>query len=144
MVLNAFLVEENFMRKELEKKIFEKYPKIFAGRKRPITENLMSFGFECGDGWAWILETLCDALQTWIDKEGTSQVVAAQVKEKFGTLCFYYSGGDKAAQRMIEHAEDISSKVCEFCGEDGDMCKRGSWYKTLCEKCAVDEGYKST
>ena len=47
------------MTRELENKLFEKYPKIFAGKDLPITQNLMSFGCECEDGWFNIIYDFC-------------------------------------------------------------------------------------
>jgi len=38
------------MNTENTKKLFEKYPIIFGGHTKPLTESLMGFGFECGDG----------------------------------------------------------------------------------------------
>ena len=39
------------MTPELEDKLFKKYPKIFRNKNKPITESLVAFGFEFGDGW---------------------------------------------------------------------------------------------
>jgi len=55
------------VRIELEKKLFEKYPKILAGKDKPITESLIPFGFECGDGWFWLIGNLCDTIQKYCD-----------------------------------------------------------------------------
>jgi hypothetical protein len=55
------------MKSELEEKLFNKYPKIFCGKDKPITENLMSFGFECGGGWYWLIDNLCGAIQAYCD-----------------------------------------------------------------------------
>lgn len=55
----------------------------------------MSRGFECDDGWFDIIDVLCERIQFLIDHNDRPQVVAQQVKEKFGTLRFCgFGGGD--------------------------------------------------
>lgn len=54
-----------------------------------------------------------------------------QIKEKFGGLRFYYSGGDSQVAGMVFFAEYLCSKTCEVSGESGELCTRGAWYKTL-------------
>lgn len=65
--------------------------------------------------------------------EACPQVVAVQVKEKFGTLRFYYSGGDDIVSGIVRMAESISSVTCEICGDAGNSSSYG-WIRTLCEK----------
>lgn len=59
------------------------------------------------------------------------QVVAVQVKEKFGGLRFYYDGGDRVIQEVVTFAEDLSMVVCEECGAPGERGGEG-WIGTLC------------
>jgi len=60
------------------------------------------------------------------------QVVIEQVKEKFGELRFYYTGGDEVINGMVRMAESMSSVTCEECGVPGKL--RGSgWVKTVCD-----------
>lgn len=60
------------------------------------------------------------------------QVVAAQVKEKFGTLRFYYDGGDSVIEGMVYMAESMSGVTCEVCGAPGITGGRG-YISTKCE-----------
>jgi hypothetical protein len=57
--------------------------------------------------------------------------VATQVKEKFGTLRFYVSGGDDFTNGVIRMAEAMSSVTCEECGKPGTTSGPG-WVRTLC------------
>ena len=71
--------------------------------------------------------------------EIVQQVVAVQVKEKFGTLRFYYSGGNEYVSGLVAMAESMSGVTCERCGTLGKLRGRG-WIKTLCEQHApVDQ-----
>ncbi len=97
----------------------------------------MCWGFEHGDGWYNIIDSLCANIQNHIDwqtKQGktVSQVVATQVKEKFGTLRFYYNGGDDVIDGMVRMAESMSAVTCEECGAPGTTGGQG-WITTRCE-----------
>jgi hypothetical protein len=59
--------------------------------------------------------------------------VAEQVKEKFGTLRFYTSGGDRLIDGMIWFAESMSGKICETCAKPGKLRNSG-WIVTLCDE----------
>lgn len=140
------------MKQELDNKLFTQFPRIFSGRNLPPTESLMCFGFECSDGWYNILLCACYEIQNHIDHVNTTrerllennphnitipdevpQLVAMQVKEKFGTLSFYYSGGDDYCAGVINMAEQMSGKTCEVCGNTGSR-RGGGWIQTLCEE----------
>ena len=58
------------MNKELTNKLFDKYPKIFAQKNLPMSESLVCFGFEHGDGWYDILDNLCEKIQQHVDESG--------------------------------------------------------------------------
>ena len=59
------------------------------------------------------------------------QVTLDQVKEKFGTLRFYYTGGDDYISGLVSMAESMSGVTCEECGKPGTQTS-GGWIKTAC------------
>jgi hypothetical protein len=64
--------------------------------------------------------------------ESIPQVTLDQIKEKFGTLRFYYQGGDDTIDGMVRMAESMSGVTCEECGDPGK--RRGSgWIYTACD-----------
>ena len=140
------------MKQELDNELCEKYPKIFQDRYGDMTTTAMCWGFECGDGWHKIIDSLCSHIQHHIDwcakqrllllesnphnlpiPNEVAQVVAVQVKEKFGGLRFYYEGGDDKIDGMVQMAEAWASKTCDVCGESGKSRNTG-WIRTLCDK----------
>jgi hypothetical protein len=138
------------MREDLDKKLCEKYPEIFKNRNAPKTQTAMCWGFECGDGWYDLIDVLCHNIQHHINwknqfpEEKIDQVVASQVKEKFGGLRFYtdyYS--DDIISGMIAMAESMSYRICEECGDRGKM-RGGGWVRTLCDKHAAKYDYMDT
>ena len=127
------------MRQELDKLLCEKYPKMMVNRNKNMQETCMCWGFECGDGWFNILDKLMGNIQHHIDwknrkEEVVAQVTLDQVKEKFGTLRFYYSGGDDVIDGMVRMAEAMSGVTCEECSAPAQTHGPG-WIRTICEPC---------
>lgn len=125
------------MSPELDAELCLRYPKIMAERNDPSSETCMCWGFEHSDGWFELLDTTMNLVQHHIDssmRRGVTidQVVFNQVKEKWGTLNIYTSGGDAYTDGVIRMSESISSHICEVCGTKGTMTQSG-WMQTLCE-----------
>jgi hypothetical protein len=171
------------MKTELQQKLFDKYPKIFGDRTKPMTETCMCWGLEVGDGWYNLIDTLCEALtytyttSIEVDEEDGKrlgiepysdgyyftveppQVIATQVKEKYGTLRFYYRSEfdekniflsetkkypdlEKVNDRfynfidgVVHFAEIASGRTCEITGQSGELHASGGsmdgWLKVL-------------
>jgi len=119
---------------EFVKKLETKYPKMFS---KPIG------GISVGPGWWNIIETLCHQIYTHVEwaqnqkekynrGDGCLDVTISQIKEKFGGLRFYYSGGDGTVDGMVRMAEAWADQTCEECGNPG-RSRNGGWIKTLCD-----------
>lgn len=89
----------------------------------------MCWGFTHSDGWFKIIWQLSLALES-VD----SEIVATQVKEKFGTLRFYTNKWNEDANEYIRLAEELSAITCEECGKKGKLSSQG-WYKVRCAEC---------
>jgi hypothetical protein len=77
------------------------------------------------------------------DKEAL-QVVAVQVKSKFGGLRFYANGGDDTTDGMIRMAEGISYRICEYCSSKAQQQSVGGWIHTACPACYNDRVRRRT
>lgn len=64
---------------------------------------------------------------------------AMQVKEKYGTLCFYMTSSTDEMEDAISEAEAKSAVTCEDCGQPG-VLRGGGWLRTLCDSCATEDG----
>lgn len=107
---------------------------IFDIKRRMVGDNSLP-----GPGWFRILAQLNVKL-SMLDPDYR----IFQVKEKFGTLRFYYETDTKvvpvkeAMDRYIRYAEVQSSKTCEQCGAEGSLINRKmGWMKTRCKNCAI-------
>jgi len=103
------------------------FPKIYVGK----------YGGVCCDvGWFNIINMLSRNIQHYCDwNSAVPQVTIEQVKEKLGTLRFYYSGGDEYIRGMISMAESLSEVTCEKCGNPGETRTKNTWLTTLCNSC---------
>ena len=120
------------MDKKLQDKLYKKYPKIFRDRNRSIRESCMGWGIDTGNGWYKILDILCGLLQWDTDENKYPQVVASQVKEKYGGLRFYTNGETDEQSGSIRLAESMSYHICEECGSMADVLQTSGWILTLC------------
>lgn len=118
-----------------ERRMKEAYPKMFS---QPYG------GFAVGPGWWPILESLCRQIHHHVEwkqqqkekygrGDGCDDVVVLQIKEKFGGLRFYYSGGDPEVSGMVRMAESWADHSCEECGSPG-RSRNSGWIKVLCDK----------
>ena len=122
------------MNVELETRLSELYPKLFRGQDMPVTENLMSFGCECGDGWFSIINAACSLIATHEESAEKTDFLFTQIKEKYGTLRIYYTGGNGYIDGVVGMAEAMSAYTCELCGAPGKLGGIG-WLTTRCDKC---------
>jgi len=131
---------EILMSPENTKKLYDKYPELFKGKDMPITQNLMPFGLECGDGWYKLVDECCGHLATLARLEG-SWPLFVQIKEKYGQLCLYANNITDLQDIVISYYENRSAHVCEECGDYGQIRNSKHWVLTLCSKHAHERGY---
>lgn len=120
-----------------------KFPDIFRDIDKSPQETCMCWGFEVGPGWYPLIYKLCVKLLTLSELTKVT-FIADQVKEKFGTLRFYWhsegstatmvDAAESIANDIVDKAERRSAYTCERCGDHGRVvCIRG-WYTALCEE----------
>ena len=137
---------------ELQDKLYQQYPDLFSNRTKSRMESCMCWGCEIGNGWYELLSSVCWRIsQHEKNIEDTKRILADQpekikdeleyfpvkfdqVKEKFGGLRIYFTGGDDYVEGVISMAEEYSYKICEVCGNAGKP-NEGGWIATLCESC---------
>lgn len=122
------------MRQALDDLLCQRYPDIFIDRHADNTMTGMCWGFCCSDGWFELIDTLCAAISSQVRAGTSPSVVARQVKEKFGRLCFRFRGGDDEIRRQVRLAEDLSETTCEICGRSG-ATYLGVRQGVLCPEC---------
>jgi hypothetical protein len=138
------------MDQELQNQLFEKYPDLFSNKDKDIMSSCMAWGIECNNGWYDIISSVCWMIRGHEDnivwqtkhKQKTDPdyqsdyfpVKFDQVKEKYGGLRLYFSGGDEYVEGLVSMAEAMSYKICEVCGNKGKP-NEGGWISTFCDGC---------
>jgi len=147
------------MTTELQKKLIEEYHQFFTTEREIYTGEIptleevrkllnqekmvlpIQFGIECGDGWYMLLDNLMGSIESHLNPENSwprkerVPLQIDQIKEKFGGLRFYYSGGTDRVTGMVDFAERLSYCICEHCGSTKNVRQTKGWIKTLCEDC---------
>lgn len=160
------------MKTELESALASEFP--FMKRSQTLREQKEqgcifdlygAFGCDCGDGWFEVLKNLSIEITAAYEENNTPvDLVVDQVKEKFGTLRFYFHrkgqdpgiqafdclGGpsirfasgrsefDRRISEIVWKWEKLSGEVCERCGKTGRLRKNLPWVQTLCASCYCD------
>ncbi len=150
--------------------LITKYPDFFKIKEREENgkpqESIVLFGFECSEGWFVILDTLLSWIDFNVKNNDYSMIILTQVKEKFGTLSFYYDvlpfeeqefttyRSKRTPEEQLEWyhlsaeciagavsvIETMSGRTCERCGSTEDVTTKGpGWIVTKCKKCRDEE-----
>jgi len=123
------------VKQELQDKLFEAFPLIFAEKDLPPQKTCMCWGITCGDGWYDLIWNLCASLQERADSRLIPQPVAAQVKEKFGGLRFYLNNSNEITRKLVADAEEAAWNTCVNCGSTEDIDTTNRYISRLCPPC---------
>lgn len=142
------------MKEHLEQKLYNIAPILYQQHTLNMQQTCMCWGFETPDTWFNLLYELSSKLENLnkkLQKDNIS-IQAIQVKEKFGSLRFYYdiinnSNNDniniselsKQVQDLIDFAEKKSWDICCFCGKPATTTTAG-WINRVCDNCVKERG----
>jgi hypothetical protein len=130
------------MNKQYALTLYAAFPMLYRSFYQPITKTFLRESLDCGDGWFELLMQLSADIENLAHQEGrnASNWPAAQnVKEKYGTLRFEVCGGSQAMLDLTYAAERKSGKVCEECGNCGEVYDDYR-IKTQCIPCRNGKG----
>lgn len=139
-------------------KLMKEFPILYKQRTLPMSETCMCWGIECSEGWYRPLHDLSNKLESLNETFGKTygfEIQAVQVKEKYGTLHFYWdiykidkeptklSYFNGIVENIVKEAEDQCFNTCEECGKSIGLepfaypkCETKGWITYLCEDCA--------
>jgi len=138
-----------------------KYPRLFRGRPPAIASWVPP-------GWSAVVDELLGGIDALLTDGQADAVAVEQIKEKYGTLRFYFAingrgdvdvdllGSDgvtrlvvearideqkfpmDAVRALVAAAADKSMLVCQTCGGAGRQRNVGGWVVTLCDVHAAE------
>jgi hypothetical protein len=107
---------------------YQKYPLVFPNGKP-------EHGFSCGNGWSQLLESFFEVVQKHLEKHPRPGFCISYIKEKWGTLRILCDNPSEYISQTVRQAEEMSSHICESCGEYGQIRDSAQWIKVRCEAC---------
>lgn len=149
------------MNQKLQQELYQKYPELFSQKDLPMTQSLMCFGMEVGDGWFPVLEQACQLIKHHLknkefqgytliksdtfydlnlegDPEDNKYYIIpefVQIKEKFGELRIYINSADNYIEGIIDMACAASTFLCETCSKPSKIKSHGGWLSNECKAC---------
>ena len=111
---------------------------MLSSENRNLLDSLSIFakvGYEFNDGWTDMIYTLGKNIELYSKLHNIPLIEVRQIKEKFSSLRFYYTGSkDEFIRALVRQAEEQSETVCEKCGEKAQtFVQDGRWY-TACDE----------
>lgn len=99
----------------------------------------LSVHFACRQGWGDLLAAAAGFIH---DIEPEAPWLSTDIKEKFGSLRWYWSGDlHELSAEVIDCAEYLSHSICEICGGPGSQ-RGGGWIMTLCDHHDADRSWR--
>lgn len=94
--------------------LIQTFPRLFKG-KQPRSSS------EVGQGWYELVKLLCKDIDESLNDEELAQFEVLQIKEKFGSLRFYFKASENMRTKirdLILEAYEKSLFICDQCGAD--------------------------
>ena len=153
------------MTPELEDRLVQEFPEIFRDWRGDPQHTCMAWGIECPAAWEPAIRAACVCIAHEVrsvnERHPTLgfRVIADQIKEKFGTLRFYWhsecalwtapetalpehEAAVAAAHGRIDGAiacaERITALVCADCGAPNSANPRRPMWGNWCERCDAE------
>ena len=150
------------MTPELEDRLVQDFPVIFRDWRGDPAQTCMAWGVECPAAWEPAIRAACQEMAAQVRRVNSQhptlgfRVIADQVKEKFGTLRFYWhsecalwtapeavlpehqAAVDQAHAVLagaVAVAERITSLVCGDCGTPNSRPEIAQAWGNICVAC---------
>ncbi len=120
------------MNQENSKRLFEEFPELFR-------KELLLNGFECQDGWFFLLHDLAMRIDNHLRYDFLKNYVEiTAIRQVMGRLKFTTCTCDGSVLGMLDKAEAQSTTLCELDGNPANglyVCPP-YWQRYLCKRCA--------
>jgi hypothetical protein len=132
----------------LTQALYDEFPDLYSGHKKPATDTSMCWGVQCGDGWFILLRKLSIQLTEYALTRADYRLEAVEVKGKAGDLGFELAVVTDWTQTCIAATRLRARETCELTGKPGALCRpaliphHGWEYRVLCDEKALEIGYQ--
>ena len=104
------------------------FPRLFRGEPPRIPSWVLP-------GWQPLIKRLLTSIDTVLTDADAQDFRIIQVKEKSGTLSFYFQSPDRVRDQindLVERASQESATCCVRCGRPAKLRDNGGWKAVLC------------
>ena len=104
------------------------FPRLFRGEPPRIPSWVLP-------GWQPLMKRLLTSIDTVLTDAEAQKFRVIQVKEKWGTLSFYFQSPDRVRDQintLVERASQESATPCMQCGKPAAIADNGGWKAVLC------------
>ena len=104
------------------------FPRLFRGEPPMIPGWVLP-------GWQPLVWHLLTSINTSLNDADARDFQILQVKEKWGTLSFYFQSPDRVRDQingLVERASQESATTCMQCGKPAAIADNGGWKAVLC------------
>jgi len=152
------------MNQKIDEQLCKKYPKIFAQRGLPMNQTAMCWGFQCGDGWYTLINSLCFLIQAHIDGDEERVTRLNEWRKKHRVLSFLhwvhyplYRAFDRTLPKEIRKCNQVEATTVKekfgglrFYVNGGDRATEAYIHfaeflsNSVCEDCGATIGVTQT
>ena len=104
------------------------FPRLFHGEPPRIPGWVLL-------GWQPLIRRLLTSIDTLLTDAEAQAFRILQVKEKWGTLSFYFQSPDRVRDQindLVERASQESATSCMRCGRPATLADNAGWKAVLC------------
>lgn len=131
------------------RELIDRYPFLLPRNRwtgKPVADYDYSFTEldNMPTGWRKAFgEQMCDELLEKLQQEGKLETYRIlQIKEKYGALRWYSTGGTDETHWIAERYEKLSARTCIRCGTPATEISV-HWVSPYCDTCAIEVKYES-
>jgi hypothetical protein len=131
------------MNSDLQNALYEAWPQTFRQMDIGPAETAMCLGIQCDDGWAGLVDAVCEVTTAHAYTGAHPVPAATTVKEKFASLRVHFDQHCEFCYGARRLVEALSTRICEVTGRRGVRCTaRGRGVKTFSPDVAVQLGFE--
>jgi hypothetical protein len=104
------------------------FPRLFNGEQPRIPSWVLP-------GWQPLIKRLLTSIDTVLTDAEAQEFRVIQVKEKLGTLSFYFRSSERVMEQLdtlVDRACDESATICMKCGQPAKLTNNAGWIAALC------------
>ena len=104
------------------------FPRLFRGEPPRIPSWVLP-------GWQPLMKRLLTSIDTVLTDAEAQKFRVIQVKEKWGTLSFYFRSSERVREQLdtlVDKACAESATICMKCGQPAKLTNNAGWIAALC------------